>query len=388
VSRAMRVTEGVLRGRGWRLARALPWVLVTAVSLSGRCMSATPGQMVIERQVVLSPGHYVGPYRVIRASNGDLIAFGSNSEMGFRPWATRVSARGEIRWEYVAGGPNGWEDRSVQGQKYVDVLELPDQTTLLCGIKDPVGKDPKVWLDRLALDGSLIEEHLISLGTETEKIGVIRCFNWQNTITIMGTVGHIRFATGFLAQLDEHFNVRSQKLGNQYATDEILLAADGGLYLLNRLLDFPTLGNAYLLKLGADGQIIARQPLVERELPSLVHPVASRTDVRVVYRAAGPEIVTFDAQLRPIGTFKLRDAGVRSCVELPDGSTVIFGSQFRNEAFAAATWVDPKGNYKGFMVHPPEPGFYYDAVATGSGNEFAATRLAGIQAVLEWVVFK
>jgi hypothetical protein len=47
--------------------------------------------------------HGLAPHVVIRASNGDLIVAGSNNELGYRPWATRISSTGGVRWEFVEG---------------------------------------------------------------------------------------------------------------------------------------------------------------------------------------------------------------------------------------------------------------------------------------------
>ena len=56
-------------------------LLVVLVMLVSRPLFAE--QMSIDRQIKLSPGHAVQPNHITRASNGDLIIFGSNSELGF-----------------------------------------------------------------------------------------------------------------------------------------------------------------------------------------------------------------------------------------------------------------------------------------------------------------
>jgi hypothetical protein len=51
-------------------------------------------QMSIDKQTKLSPEHRVMPYHVARLSDGDLLIFGSNDQLNYRPWATRVSPTG------------------------------------------------------------------------------------------------------------------------------------------------------------------------------------------------------------------------------------------------------------------------------------------------------
>ena|SRR5580704_9124079 len=72
---------------------------------------------------------------ITRASNGDLLIFGSNADLGFRPWAIRLTSTGEVRWEFLQGAADGWNDRKEKGQRFDSAVELSDQTTLLCGLQ-------------------------------------------------------------------------------------------------------------------------------------------------------------------------------------------------------------------------------------------------------------
>jgi hypothetical protein len=119
------------------------------------CALPTAERMTVDRQVKLSPGHFMMPYQIRQASNGDVIVFGSTDEFDTRPWATRISATGVVRWDLVVGGPNGPPiDRSVRGQRFFEALDFPDQSTLLCGIRR-VDSHQVVFLDKVGPDGSL-----------------------------------------------------------------------------------------------------------------------------------------------------------------------------------------------------------------------------------------
>jgi len=92
-------------------------------------------QMSIDKQTKLSPEHRVMPYHIARLSDGDLLIFGSNDQLDYRPWATRVSSTGQVRWEFLQGGSDGWNDKSQKGQRYDSLIEFRDGSILLCGTK-------------------------------------------------------------------------------------------------------------------------------------------------------------------------------------------------------------------------------------------------------------
>jgi hypothetical protein len=365
--------------------------ITSGVMLIAASTSAAREQLVIEKQVSLSVGHHVMPYSVTRTSNGDVIVFGSNDQTDYRPWAARLSAQGEVRWEFLQGGPNGWEDRSASGQRFTGAVELPDQATLLCGVV-VLNKESTVVLDEISPDGKLINERRLVPPAEQGGLGDIYCFQTKEGLFLLATVGRVGFATGWLAQLDRQFAVTAQKFGDQFFSMGFMQAPDGGLISLNPFIKNPNGSKLSLMKVRLSGEVVAHHALADDDGPNLVYPVLPTSGVRLAFfrDTLHTEIVAFDDQLRsPRTVVKLQNAGVKKCIELPDGSIAIFGSQFNNGATAAVTRVYPDGSYKGFVIEPPhQSGFYYDAVATGNKNEFVATRWIGIQPVVEWVVFK
>jgi hypothetical protein len=160
------------------MERQLLWLfgVLCLVDLTGGCARAPDEQMVIERQVRLSPGHFgVTPYGVTRTDDGDFVVFGAiGGGQDYRPWATRVSSSGEIRWDFVQGAPDGWSDRSVSSQRFFGAVELRDHTTVLCGLVMPERRRTVV-LDHLRADGTLIEEQLIHPTTETGQLAGFNC---------------------------------------------------------------------------------------------------------------------------------------------------------------------------------------------------------------------
>jgi hypothetical protein len=366
--------------------------LLMGIALNGGCMSDPSERMSIDKQVTLSPTHQVMPYQISRASNGDLIVSGSTSSWDGRPWATRVSQNGEVRWEFVEGGPGGWEDKTSEGQRFYRAVELPDQSTVLCGIK-VVKTERLVLLDHLALDGSLIAERVIRPTREKSSITKFTCVRWNDGIALVGGVSGFPSGTGWLAQLDAQINLQWEKFGDEYASTDVIEATGGNLLLLNPLLKNPDGSTTAVIRLAPSTKIIARHTFATYEGPQLIRPVAPRSDVRVslFQDTLKTEIVDLDDQLRgPTRVIKLHNAGVKRSLQLPDGSIAIFGSEFHNTATAAVTRVYKDGSSKGFIVEPPyQSGWYDDAVYTGNKKEFAAVRsMNDTRAVLEWISFR
>jgi hypothetical protein len=381
--------------------------LISVIALVS-CTSGVAEQLVIEKQVPLSPGHHVMPYNVTRMSNGDLIVFGSNDQTDYRPWAARVTAEGMLRWELLQGPPNGWQDRAISGARFYSAVEMADQSTLLCGTVVP-NREPTVVLDQVSADGKLLTERLIKpldvrgfpndVPTDQLHFGHhVECLQTKEGTFLLGAVGTSGFigavATGWLAQLDGHLDVKSQRFGDPFFLMPFMQTSDGSLVGIKASFNKENSSRLWsLMKVSPSGEILASHPLADDDGPEyLIYPVVPTSGVRLAlfHDTFHTEIVSFDDQLRgPRTVVKMHNAGVKKCLELPDGSIAIFGSRFDRGATAAVTRVYRDGGYKVFDVEPAhQSAFYYDAVATGNKNEFAATRWIGVQPVLEWISFK
>jgi hypothetical protein len=366
--------------------------LLMGIALNGACMSEPTEHMSIDRQIRLSPAHRAMPYGISRASNGDLIVFGSIDQMDFRAWATRVSSNGEVRWEFLEGGASGWEDKTAPGQRFYGVVELPDQTTVLCGIK--VEKNENlVVLVRLRSDGTVIAERIVRPKWDRGFVTGVTCIRWDDGVALFGGVSGVPRGTGWFAKLDAGLNLQWEKLGDQYVSRDIIAASGGGYFLVNTFLPNPDGSKTSLIKMASTGDVVSRHAFSDDDGPQLICPVQPRAEVRVALfkDTLKTVIVDFDDQLRgPKHVISLHNAGVKKPLELPDGSIAIFGSQFHGTATAAVTRVYKDGSSKGFLVEPQkQSGWFYDAVYTGNRNEFAAVRsVDDLRAVLDWISFR
>lgn len=367
--------------------------LVLGISLNGGCMSEPTDHMSIEEQITLSPEHRVMPYHIARLSDGDLLIFGANNQLDFRPWAMRVSPAGQARWEYLQGDGNCWNDRSEKGQRYDSFIELPDRTTLLCGIKVENWKR-SILLDHLGVDGTLINERILQPDSATYSLTGSRCIQWKDGIALLGGVSGNPRGTGWLAQLDRHLNIQWQKFGDQFVAAHTLQAPEGAVFYLNGAL-IDSKGNSVMsvVKLGSTDQPLALHTFPLEDVANFVYPDVPKSSLSFILRKSDldSELVEFDEQFRgPTRVINLHNAGLRKCLQLPDGSFAIFGSQYQKSATAAVIRVYNTGNYHVFLVEPPyQSGWYYDAAFLGGDRSFAATRLVDDgRAVLDWVAFK
>jgi hypothetical protein len=339
----------------------------------------------IDKQIILSPGHLAMPHTITRASDGDLIVLGSNGQADSRAWATRVAPTGEVRWEFIEGGPDGWNDHSARGQRFYGAIEMPDQTTLLCGVKE-VDRRSTIMLVTLGKDGSLISEKLLPAIREGSVLSLFACRKWSDGIALLGSVSGQPAGVGWIAKLDMNLNMTWKKSGGIYGVGDTMDAGTN-LYALGWQDQ-----KSYVVKFGVDGEITTKHLLPDGD-SSLVYPATSDSAVRIVIMVSTyqTEILDFDAQLRgPTHTLKLHNVGVKKCLGLPDGTVAIFGSQFHNGATTAVTRVYKDGGSKGFLIDPSIAyPWHNDAVLTGKNAEIAAVgRNYSGQAVLDWVSFK
>jgi len=326
-------------------------------------MSEPNEHLNITRQIKVSPSHRVMPYKLTRASNGDLIILGSNYQADSRAWATRLAPSGEVRWEFIQGGPDGWNDHRPLGQRFYGAVEMPEQATLLCGIK-VIDNTNVIMLVTLAKDGSLISEKLVPPVRENVVISLYSCHKRSDGIVLMGTVSGQPAGTAWMAKLDWHFNLQWKKFSTDFGNGEYM-ETGGTLTALGWYVK-----EYYVVKIGPDGDIIAKQLLPVGE-HHLVQGNATDPPVRIVTMLSTfkhTEILDFDEQLQgPARTLKLHNVGVNKSLALSDGTIVILGSQYTDSATAAVTRVYKDGGYKSFLVEPPHQSpWYIDAVLIGN----------------------
>jgi hypothetical protein len=359
-------------------------LLSACLALAGVSL-ATPG-MSINKAVTLAPGHRAAPYLITRASNGDFIVAGSTGIGDFRAWATRVDRDGKLLWEYVDGPPGGWNDLTGRGQRFYGTVDLPNQETLLCGYKPNTDRSLISFLVRVRRDGSIIDQRRLTPG-RTGDVAGISCMRWADGIAIIGAITG-RPGIGWLVKLDAQGNFLWEKFDEFYGYGDALQAPAGNLILFGGGGE-----TGSIVKINLDGLVLAHHPQPKGEV-LLVHPAVPRPTVRLgvmLLDSLETEIVDFDESLRgPTRTKRLDNAGLKKCLELDDGTVVLFGSKFHHSmATPSIAVLYPNGTSAAFPIVPAgNSGWINDAVPTGTYREFATVRQVEGVATLAWIAIR
>ena len=315
--------------------------------------------------------------------SGDIHkAFAAYSGIGdFRAWAIRVNSEGKPIWEYVDGPNHDWNDLSNRGQRFVGAVDLPNQATLLCGVKLDADRSRIAFLVRVRQDGSIIDERQLQ-PSRSGDVAAIRCTKWSDGIAVVGAVTG-KPAIGWLVKLDAEGNFVWEKFDDHYGYGDVAEALGGGLFMISYF------GDTFLVKIDSEGKILGRQTLAGNEqhlIQTLAPPLTPR--VALMMSTVETEVESFDEALGgPSHKRKLSNAGVKKALELKDGSVLIFGSQFRHGATTASiTVLNVDGSSKDFTLEPAyQSPWFIDAVPSGVPNEFAMVRVVKHTATLAWI---
>src|SRR5882672_5034009 len=184
-------------GRSNRIVKILGLGLLLVY---GACSSEPRNHMNINREVVLAPGHKAAPYLITRALNGDFIVAGSTGGQDRRAWAVRVDSNGKEIWQYVDGGSAGWNDFDSPGHRFYGAVDLPNEETLLCGLKSTTTTDIPLLI-RVRRNGSVIDERPLVPGRPGIVVG-ISCTRWGDGIAVLSAVDAKTASVGWLVKLD------------------------------------------------------------------------------------------------------------------------------------------------------------------------------------------
>jgi hypothetical protein len=348
--------------------------------------SSFAAQLVINREVTLSPQHNPEPALITRASNGDFIIAGSSDNLRGYAWATRIDANGQLIWEYVDGHRGDSNDYGRVGASFSGAIDLPNQETLLCGVRS-IAKSRIALVTRIGRDGSRLDELALDPARPDGGVTFIRCTRWGDGFAIIGTVSGRPKGTGWLVKLDAQGKFLWQKFADYYSYGDVVEALNGELFLIS----WPD--QTSVVKLDSTGALVQSYPLpADSSDQVIVHPLEPRSGVRVAYMLSQTrtDVVELDDQLHSAKhTWRLRDAGLKAAVEMTDGSIAILGSQWHNAATAALTIVDRTGDSQNFLMQPPYASpWFIGAVQSGSPNELATIRQVGPLTKLTWISIK
>jgi hypothetical protein len=352
--------------------------------------SASKEHLHVSRQIPLSQ-HLVSPYTIVSTPDGGYIVTGSDNISDVYGWATRLNSKGQPLWEFLDGPPDGWNKLTPPSINRVNgAVLLPDDRTLLCGVKDRGRDNNPGHLVIIDLQGTVsAQKELFPGGDEVNySAEFTKCLPWGNGIAVLGFASGNGRSSGWLLKLDLTGAVLWEKLiPIGHAQDAIETANHELLVLSTAEHD---VRNSRIDRLDGTGAILLTRKLLGRgrfvRAPTATHSIG----VTLEQVPDGPtQLVFLDDSFTSSGTpIDLGRVSPRSSYQLADRRTVVFGSSF-NGGWAAAVQI-----IHGHTASPPltlDPSYgsdaIEDAVPTTRPNEFATVRkiIGEKRAFLEWI---
>jgi hypothetical protein len=351
-------------------------------------------RLTIDRNMVLRSGSPLnqlppGAYQIVRADDGDYIVSGAVNLNDTEAWATRMDSTGRSRWQFIDGPSDGWKSGAQNLNRFYGALVLPDNSTLLCGTTH-LGKQSVALLVYISAAGKLISEiHLVPKGYVQAKL--TSCFKWEDGFGLLGVAlepapgsGNAR-ATGWLCKLRFPGTIMWNKFSDNLRSNDVMEAPDHSLLIVN----WGSKGSQ-ISKVDQDGDVKDGRSVADDT--HFMFPITPTSRVHVGYM-----VDTFHTEFADITpdlrnqsrVTKVNNVGIKKGYALADGSLVVFGSTFRNNAAPNIARVYNDSHFINFAVADPlEAGWINDAVPTGSPNQYVFVRIAGENSVMSWVTFR
>jgi hypothetical protein len=349
----------------------------------------------IERSLVLRAGSSLnqfppGAYHVLRAEDGDYIVSGAVNLSDTEAWATRLDSKGHSRWQFIDGPADAWKTAGSNLNRFNGAIVLPDNSTMLCGTTHLANHKSAALLVYIGTDGKLIKEiHLVPKGFEQAGLG--SCFKWGDGLGLLGVASepspdtqNPKFA-GWLCKLRFPGTIVWNKFDDNFRGSDVIETPEHDLLIMTS---------------NAKGTMISRVDAeavlkTQRDVSTdafFMHPLFPTSRIRVGYMrdTFKTEFIEFDGDLRgsPHVT-QANNVGIKKGYALADGSLIVFGSTFRNNAVPNIARIYENSSVANFAVAPPmEAGWINDAAVDGSPNRYVFVRIAGQDSVMSWVTIR
>lgn len=365
-------------------------VMLLAALLFGSV--AYSGERVqVDRSIVLQAGsasNQIPPaaYRIVRADDGDYIVSGAVNLSDTEAWATRLDPTGHSRWQYIDGPPDAWKNGGSNLNRFNGAIVLPDNTTLLCGTSHVGDHKSVALLVYIGADGKLIRDiHLVPRGFQ--QAGLVSCFKWSDGFGLLGVASdpspdtqNPKFA-GWLCKLRFPGTIVWNKFDDNFLASDAVETPEHDLLIMTS-----NSKGTQISRVDAEAVLTA-----QHEVPAdafFMHPLYRAATVEVGYMVDTfhTEFIEFDSGLRGLLLkTKANNVGIKKGYALSDGSLIVFGSTFRNNAVPNVARVYKNANVTNFAVAPPmEAGWINDAALDGSPGHYVFVRFAGLNSVVSW----
>jgi hypothetical protein len=357
---------------------------------------ANAGEKIqIDRTLVLragSPSNQFPPgaYQILRADDGDYIVSGAVNLSDTEAWATRLDPAGHSRWQFIDGPADAWKQGGSNLNRFYGAIVLPDNSTLLCGTSHLANRKSAALLVHIGADGKLIQEiNLVPKGFEQASLG--SCFKWGDGFGLLGIAREPSSDTqnpqfaGWLCKLNFSGKIVWNAFDDNYQSSDVMETPEHDLLILTS-----NSNGTKISKVDTEGRLKTQRDVSTGAL--FMHPLFPASIVNIGYMVDTfqTEFVGLDRGLRGAEhVTKVNNVGIKKGYALADGSVIVFGSTFRNNAFPNIARVYKDGGLTNFAVAPPmEAGWINDAVPDGSPNKFVYIRFGVENSVMSWVTVR
>jgi hypothetical protein len=365
--------------------------ILLAALLVGSTVNAAE-KIQVDRSIVLRAGSPLnqyppGAYHIIRAEDGDYIVSGAVNMSDTEAWATRLDPTGHSRWQFIDGPADVWKNGGPNQNRFNGAIVLPDNSTLLCGTTQLSDHKSAALLVYIGTDGKLIKEvRLVPKGFE--QAGLTACFKWGDGFGLLGVARDAsqntpnpKFA-GWLCKLRFPGTIVSNNFDDNFQGSDVIETPEHDLLIMT--------SNSKGTKISkVDAEAVLKTQRDVSPDAFFMHPLFPASTISVGYMldTFKTEFVEFDRDLRgaPHVT-QANNVGIKKGYALADGSLIVFGSTFRNNAVPNIARIYKNSSLANFAVAPPmEAGWINDAAPDGAPNRYVFVRIAGQDSVMSWV---
>lgn len=379
----------------WLRRPALLYPLLASMTVTsyGAFCADRSAHIEVVKATLFESSAGVSPQEIVRTRDDGFVVAGSLGPA--QAWAARINSNNREVWRYVV--PTGSGQHQIMKSKYVGVVQLPDDSTLLCGaaisITDGVPSEHKVGLlTVISKHGQVTAETLLEppSGTSFRGDAIWQC---------------IPYGDGALTVATASRPIEGQVLGTLYVRMLTLdsqgrRVADHLFPAVNGLNDVASFGTEIVLL--CNGSVRESGATAVQTTRLLRLDDAGTTTVARTFRGAGyylrdvDNILSIALLLAPDGATQVRTLGAEledvavvngppqpiylstRSYRLKDGSIVFFGrTEVGTNSYSdSVTWLDSKlHNKEVFMFAPLFTSDKVHAVtASGRPGEFVTAR--------------
>jgi hypothetical protein len=255
-----------------------PWIysFLASVALSGSLASYgyADSTLVIEREVLISPGRVARDGVLVATPDGGFVVAGNRNGA----WAVRLNASGETIWEFA----DGQDDlkKSVTGDSsFKGAVVLADDSVLLCGAKQL--RDSGIGLlVHVAANGHVLNQKYLKPRNDPKYFysRIDQCLSWGDGVVLLGHgSASENGSVGWIVNLDAHGNQLWEKTGDYAASDAM---ETGNHDLILALRNSLPVQSAKLVRVGRAGEILASRIITNSNHFFLVHTLAPGDAIR------------------------------------------------------------------------------------------------------------